>query len=83
LAVDVLAPVFADLALAGRDAVLPLHEAIDVADAIGRRLPPELLCTSRGGCSVTPAAVRRGTAYNVWIEQTAGENSARPPGNLI
>ena len=55
-----MAAVFADLALAGRDAVLPLHEAIDVADAIGRRLPPELLCTSRGGASVTPTAVRRG-----------------------
>ena len=45
---------------AGRPcAVLPFHEAIDVADAVGRALPPALLCTSRGGACATPSA-RRG-----------------------
>jgi L-serine dehydratase len=78
-----MAAVFADLALAGREAVLPLHEVIDVADAVGRRLPPELLCTSRGGCSAAPAAVGLGVAYHAWIEQTTRENTPRPPGNLI
>ena len=36
MAATCMAHVFADLALAGHEAVLPLHEAIDVADAIGR-----------------------------------------------
>jgi len=40
-----MASVFADLALAGRQAVLPLHKAIDVMDTIGRKLPGELSCT--------------------------------------
>lgn len=75
--------VFADLALAGRDAVLPLHEVLDVADAVGRQLPPELLCTSRGGCSVAPAAQRQAAAYREWFEQSQKEQAVRPPGNLI
>lgn len=44
-----MASVFADLALAGRQAVLPLHEAIDVMDAVGRR----------GGRASRPAASLR------------------------
>jgi L-serine dehydratase len=83
LAATCMAHVFADLALAGREAVLPLHEAIDVADAIGRRLSADLLCTSRGGAAVAPAALRQGAAYREWIELTAREQRARPPGNLI
>ena len=54
---------FADLALAGSDAVLPFHEALDVADRIGRALPPELRCTSRGGCCVTPTGRRQAEAF--------------------
>ena len=83
MAATCMASVFADLALAGRDAVLPLHEAIDVADAVGRRLPPELLCTSRGGASTAPAARRRSIAYRAWFQQTQQDGTARPPGNLI
>jgi L-serine dehydratase len=49
---------FADLAMAGSDAVLPFHEALDAADRVGRALPPELKCTSRGGCCTTPTAQR-------------------------
>ncbi|MDR3673601.1 MAG: L-serine ammonia-lyase, iron-sulfur-dependent, subunit alpha [Holophaga sp.] len=45
---------FADLALAGSDAILPFHEALDVADRVGRALAPELKCTARGGCCATP-----------------------------
>ena len=41
---------FADIALSGKDAVMPYHEVVDVADKIGRGLSNDLLCTSRGGC---------------------------------
>ena len=49
---------FADLALAGADAVLPFDEVLDAADRVGRALAPELKCTSKGGCCATPAARR-------------------------
>jgi L-serine dehydratase len=78
-----MAHVFADLALAGRDAVLPLHEVIDVADSVGRQLSPDLLCTSRGGAAVTPTARKQAAAYRVWFDQTLADNTPRPPGNLI
>ncbi len=81
LAVTCTAHVFADLALAGHRAVLPLHEAIDVMDKVGRALPPELLCTSRGGACATPSAARRMAEYRRWLEVTPAEE--RPPGNLI
>ena len=83
IAATCMASVFADLALAGRDAVLPLHEVIDVADAVGRQLPPELLCTSRGGACNTPTARQQAAAFKVWYDKTQAENTPRPPGNLI
>jgi L-serine dehydratase len=76
-----MANVFVDLALSGHDAVLPLHEAIDVADDVGRQLSPELLCTSRGGACATPTARRQASAYRAWFEES--EPADRPPGNLI
>ncbi len=78
-----MAHVFADLALSGRDAVLPLHEAIDVADNVGRRLPPELLCTSRGGASVAPTALKQAVSFRSWFERARLEHIVMPPGNLI
>ncbi len=75
------AHVFADLALAGHAAVLPLHEAIDVADAVGRNLPPELLCTSEGGACAAPAAQAVRAKYRRWFDASRPEE--RPPGNLI
>jgi L-serine dehydratase len=83
LATTCMASVFADLALAGRQAVVPLHEVIDVADHVGRRLPPELLCTSQGGLPSTPTARRQAAAYARWVEQTERDGTPRPPGNLI
>ena len=77
------APVFADLGLCGRDAVLPLHEAIDVADAVGRQLSPDLLCTSRGGACATPTARQRAAAFRAWFDKSQAEGTPRPPGNLI
>jgi L-serine dehydratase len=81
MAATCTAHVFADLALAGHEAVLPLHEALDVADRIGRALPPELKCTSEGGCCTAPAAQARRAAYRRWFEESRPEE--RPPGNLI
>ncbi len=81
IAATCMASVFADLALSGHDAVLPLHEVIDVADAVGRQLPPELRCTSRGGACATPTARKQASAYQAWFEQTQAEE--RPPVNLI
>lgn len=81
LTATVMAHVFADLALAGHAAVLPLHEALDVADAVGRSLPPELLCTSKGGACVAPEARRRRAEYQRWLAES--ESRDRPPGNLI
>ena len=78
-----MAHVFADLALAGRDAILPLHEVIDVADQVGRSLPPGLLCTGRGGTAATPTAQRKAIAFREWFDMTVREGIRRPPGNLI
>ena len=78
-----MASVFADLALSGRRAVLPLHEAIDVADALGRRLPSELLCTSLGGAAAAPSARQQALAFRQWYEKTEQDGTMRPPGNLI
>ena len=81
MAATCTAHVFADLALAGHEAVLPLHEALDVADRVGRALPPELKCTSEGGCCTAPAAQVRRAAYRRWFDESRPED--RPPGNLI
>jgi len=54
---------FADLALAGSDAVLPFHEALDAADRVGRALAPELKCNSVGGCCATPTGLRLAAAF--------------------
>ena len=81
MAATCTAHVFADLALAGHAAVLPLHEAIDVADRIGRALPSELLCTSEGGCCLAPAAQACKAEYRRWFDESRPED--RPPGNLI
>jgi len=81
LAATCMAHVFADLALAGHEAVLPLHEAIDVADGIGRSLPPELLCTSAGGACAAPAAQRCRADFQQWFAESKPEE--RPPASLI
>ncbi len=81
LATTCMAHVFADLAMAGHEAVLPLHEAIDVADKIGRGLPPELLCTSAGGACAAPAAQRCRADFEQWF--AASKPEERPPASLI
>ena len=81
LATTCMAHVFADLAMAGHEAVLPLHEAIDVADRIGRSLPPELLCTSAGGACAAPAARACRADFERWFADSRPED--RPPATLI
>ena len=81
IAATCMAHVFADLALAGHAAVLPLHEAIDVADAVGRALPPALHCTSEGGACAAPSARALRVAFRTWFDESRPED--RPPGNLI
>jgi len=81
LAATCMAHVFADVAMAGHAAVLPLHEALDVADAVGRSLPPALLCSAEGGACATPTGRACRAAYTEWLAVTAPED--RPPGNLI
>ena len=78
-----MAPVFADLALAGHQAVLPLDEAIDVADAVGRGLPSALRCTAEGGAAAAPAARARAKAFRDWFSRERAAGRKRPPGNLI
>ncbi len=47
----------ADLILGGYANPIPLDETIDAVHAVGRAMPKELLCTSRGGLAVTPSAL--------------------------
>jgi len=81
LAATCMAHVFADVAIAGHEAVLPLHEALDVADAVGRAQPAELLCSGEGGACATPTGKQCRAAYAEWFRSTAPKD--RPPGNLI
>jgi len=48
----------ADLVVGGYVNPIPLDETIDAVYAVGRMMPSELLCTSKGGLAVTPSALR-------------------------
>ena len=47
----------ADLILGGYQNPIPLDETIEAVDSVGRMLPEELRCTSRGGIAVCPSAL--------------------------
>ena len=53
----VMSIVFADLALSGRNAVLPFHEVFDQSAALSKAMGPELKCTSQGGLCKCPAVL--------------------------
>lgn len=48
----------ADLILGGFENPVPLGETIQAVDSVGRMLPEELRCTSRGGLALCPSALR-------------------------
>jgi L-serine dehydratase len=48
----------ADLILGGYHNPISLDDTVDASLAVGRALPPELRCTSLGGLSITPSALR-------------------------
>jgi len=50
----VMSITFADIALSGKNAVLPFHEVVDEADKMARDMPSSLKCTSCGGMCETP-----------------------------
>ena len=50
--------VCADLVVGGYANPIPLDETIDAVYAVGRMMPSELLCTSKGGLATTPSALR-------------------------
>lgn len=74
-----MAPVFADMAMAGHNPLLSLDEAFDALDRVGRSLPPDLLCNSKGGCATAPSAQERAKMYKAWVEFSIRNNQARPP----
>lgn len=47
----------ADMILGGYTNPVPLDETIDAVDSVGRMLPEELRCTSRGGLALCPSAL--------------------------
>ena len=57
---------FSDLALSGRESLLPFHEVVDQADIIGRNLPKGLRCTSIGGLCAAPTALKRKREFSAW-----------------
>jgi hypothetical protein len=81
LASTTTAHVFAGLALAGHQAVLPLYEAIDVATPSAAVSPPSSYVPPRGGACATPTARSPAEAYRDWYGASRPED--RPPGNLI
>lgn len=46
----------ADLVLGGYESPVPLDETIGAVDSVGRMLPEELRCTSKGGLALCPSA---------------------------
>ena len=48
----------ADLILGGYTNPIPLDESIDASYEVGKALPSALRCTARGGCAVTPSALK-------------------------
>lgn len=54
----VMSITFSDIALSGRNAVIPFHEVVDEADKLGKQMSDSLKCTSVGGLCETPSGRR-------------------------
>lgn len=61
-----MAITFSDIARSGRDPVIPFHEVVDAADAMGKQMPGELKCTSCGGLCATPAGKQCRREFAQW-----------------
>lgn len=61
-----MAITFSDVALSGRNAVIPFHEVVDEADIMGKQMPGELKCTSCGGLCETPSGKRCKREFEQW-----------------
>lgn len=53
-----LALLFADMALAGVESVIPFDEVVDAMMSVGRGMPETLRETGKGGIAITPTAKR-------------------------
>jgi L-serine dehydratase len=66
IAASSMAVVYADLALAGCQAIIPYDELLAALNRLGKKMPSELLCTSKGGTCLTPAAKRCAGEFKAW-----------------
>lgn len=67
------APLYADLALAGIDPLIPYHEVLRAIEEHYRRTPAAMLCGSECGCNRTPTA----QACQRWLSSIAAVNTSR------
>ncbi len=67
IAAPSMAVIYADLAMAGVDAIIPYDEMLAAVDTLGHKMPPELLCTSKGGCCATPTAKKCESKFKEWM----------------
>ncbi len=79
LAAAVMAVVYADIALSGATTDLTYEDMLHAIDRVGKSMPPELLCTSKGGCCDTPSG--RACMARFWEWSGAGhEDRPNIPG---
>ncbi len=75
----VMSIVFSDVALSGRSAVIPFHEAVDAVDRLGRHLPDSLKCTSTGGFCDTPSGCVCRENFEKWRNCSNPTEEAQAP----
>ena len=46
------------MSLSGVDAVIPLHEVIQIVSSVSKTMPSCLKCTGKGGLAITETALR-------------------------
>lgn len=61
-----MAITFSDLALSGRQGVIPFHEVVDAVAEMGKKMPADLKCTSQGGLCDTPCGKRCRKEFEKW-----------------
>ena len=66
----VMSITFSDIALSGRNAVIPFHEVVDEADKLGKQMSDSLKCTSVGGLCETPSGRRCRNCFEKWRQES-------------